>query len=47
MRMFRSLLYSIGLNFLFRRLGGRRSGYGSYGGYGSSYGRMRPFGRRW
>ncbi|HEY0115108.1 MAG TPA: hypothetical protein VGB54_05255 [Allosphingosinicella sp.] len=42
--MFRSLLYSIGLNYLFRRMGGRRS-YGGYGSYGS--GRMRPFSRRW
>jgi hypothetical protein len=41
--MFRSLLYSVGLSYLFRRFGGR----GGYGGYGSSYGRMRPFGRRW
>lgn len=44
--MFRSLLYSIGLSYLFRRMGGRRGyggGYGSYGGMG----RMRPFSRRW
>ena len=40
--MLRSLLYSIGLNYLFRRMGGGRG----YGGYGSGgYGRMR--GRRW
>jgi hypothetical protein len=42
--MFRSLLYSIGLSYLFRKMGGGRRGYG---GYGSSYGRARPFGRRW
>jgi hypothetical protein len=42
--MFRSLIYSIGLNYLFRRLGGRRGG--SYGSYGGS-GRMSPFSRRW
>jgi hypothetical protein len=42
--MFRSLIYSVGLSYLFRKLGGR-GGYG--GGYGSSYGRSRPFGRRW
>ena len=41
--MLRSLLYSIGLSYLFRRLGGR-SGYSAYGG---GYGRVRPFGRRW
>lgn len=41
--MFRSILYSIGLSYLFRKMGGR----GGYGGYGSSYGRMRPFSRRW
>jgi hypothetical protein len=45
--MLRALLYSAGLNYLFRRLGGRGGGYG--GGYGGSsgYGRSRPFGRRW
>ena len=42
--MFRSLLYSVGLSYLFRRMGGRR-GYGG-SGYGAM-GRMRPFGRRW
>ena len=42
--MFRSILYSVGLSYLFRKFGGR-GGYG--GGYGSSYGRSRPFGRRW
>jgi hypothetical protein len=42
--MLRALLYSAGLNFLFRKLGGRGGGYGSYGG---GYGRARPFGRRW
>jgi hypothetical protein len=43
--MFRALLYSVGLNYMFRKMGGRR-GYGS--SYGSSgMGRMRPFGRRW
>jgi hypothetical protein len=41
--MFRSILYSVGLSYLFRKLGGRGGG----GGYGSSYGRSRPFGRRW
>ncbi len=41
--MLRALLYSIGLNYLFRRLGGRR-GYGG-GGYGHTS--MRPFSRRW
>ena len=39
--MFRAMLYSFGLNFLFRKLGGRRGS----GGHGSS--RMRPFSRRW
>jgi|GEM_PF-6243431 len=41
--MLRSLLYSVGLSYMFRKLGGRRGS----GGYGSSYGRARPFGRRW
>jgi hypothetical protein len=41
--MFRSLIYSVGLSYLFRKLGGR----GGHGGYGSGYGRSRPFGRRW
>jgi len=41
--MLRALLYSVGLSYLFRRLGGRRGGHGSYG---SGYG-VRPFGRRW
>jgi hypothetical protein len=40
--MLRALLYSVGLNYLFRRMGGRR-GYG----YGNSYAPMRPFSRRW
>jgi hypothetical protein len=43
--MIRSLLYSVGLNFLFRKLGGRRGYGGGYGAYGSN--RMRPFSRRW
>lgn len=38
--MFKSLLYSIGLSYLFRKFSGRRS-------HGSSYGRSRPFSRRW
>ncbi len=41
--MLRALLYSVGLNYLFRKMGGR----GGYGGYGGGYGRARPFGRRW
>ncbi len=44
--MLRALLYSAGLNYLFRRLGGR-GGYGGYGGGYGGYGRMRPFSRRW
>jgi hypothetical protein len=44
--MLRALLYSVGLRYLFRKMGGRGGGYG--GGYGSGgYGRMRPFSRRW
>jgi len=43
--MLRALLYSVGLSYLFRRLGGRR-GYGSYGG-GYGHSPMRPFSRRW
>jgi hypothetical protein len=39
--MFRSILYSVGLSYLFRKFGGRG------GGYGGGYGRSRPFGRRW
>jgi hypothetical protein len=35
--MFRSILYSIGLSYLFRKMGGR----------GGGYGRSRSFGRRW
>ena len=41
--MFKSLLYSFGLSYLFRKMTGRRS----RGGYSSSYGRARPFSRRW
>jgi hypothetical protein len=41
--MLRALLYSAGLSYLFRKMGGR-GGYG--GGYGG-YSRMRPFSRRW
>ena len=40
--MIRSLLYSFGLNYLFRKLGGRGRASGMGG-----YGRMRPFSRRW
>lgn len=41
--MLRALLYSFGLNYLFRRMGGHRSYGDGHGGYG----RMRGFGRRW
>lgn len=40
--MLRALLYSAGLSYIFRKMGGRGRGYGS-----SGYGRMRPFSRRW
>jgi hypothetical protein len=36
--MFRSILYSVGLSYLFRKFGGRGGG---------GYGRSRSFGRRW
>lgn len=42
--MLRALLYSVGINYLFRKLGGRGGGYGASGG---GYGRARPFSRRW
>lgn len=39
--MLRSILYSVGLSYLFRKLGGGR-GYDTRGGYG-----RRGFGNRW
>ncbi len=44
--MFRSILMTLGMNYLFRRM--NRGSYGSYGGgYGTGLRRNRGFGPRW